>query len=451
MEQQKKRYKYRRTIMLLCRLLLLLAVTGLFLLIWDVSYTQTRFYYKGNFVVILIYCLVYFAFNSMYGGFKTGSARYGEVLYSNGLALVFVNVVTYLQLSLVGRRMLEAAPMVVLWLLQFFTTTVITYFSNFVYFKIYPVRDVLIICRDIERAERLTARVKSIRERYKLQRIMTQEKDPGEIKRAILRVNTVMISDIDLNLRNEIVDFCYEQGVRVYIVPNVEDIIISTAQSTHIFDSPVLLCKNYQLTTEQRLLKRGVDILVSAFGLILASPFMLAVALAIKLYDGGPVLYRQRRLTDHDRVFELYKFRSMRVDAERDGVARLAQKNDERITPVGKVIRATRLDELPQLINILRGDMSVVGPRPERPELVEENIKQFPEFKYRTKVKAGLTGYAQVYGKYNTTPEDKLLMDLLYIERYSLLMDFKLMFLTFKILFLKDSTEGVDAPEQNHR
>ena len=159
----------------------------------------------------------------------------------------------------------------------------------------------------------------------------------------------------------------------------------------------ILLCKNYQLTTEQRLLKRGVDILVSAFGLILASPFMLAVALAIKLYDGGPVLYRQRRLTDHDRVFELYKFRSMRVDAERDGVARLAQKNDERITPVGKVIRATRLDELPQLINILRGDMSVVGPRPERPELVEENIKQLPEFKYRTKVKAGLTGYCLLY------------------------------------------------------
>ena len=309
-------------------------------------------------------------------------------------------------------------------------------------------RDVLFICRNVENEERFTQKIKSIKERYRLKRIMTQDKGAAAIKKGILQVNCVMISDIDLPLRNELVEFCYEHSIRVYLMPNVEDIMLNTAQATHIFDTPVLLCKNYQLTNEQRLLKRMTDIFISLFGLLAASPVMLIEALIIKLYDGGPVFYRQERLTDNDRIFRLYKFRSMVVNAEADGIARLASKGDSRITPFGRFIRATRLDELPQLINVLIGDMSFVGPRPERPELVEKNLLRYPEFKYRTKVKAGLTGYAQVYGKYNTTPEDKLRMDLLYIERYSILLDIKLIFLTFKILLQPDAAEGVDAWEQ---
>ena len=171
---------------------------------------------------------------------------------------------------------------------------------------------------------------------------------------------------------------------------------------------------------------------------------MIIVALLIKLYDGGPALFKQKRLTIDGKVFEVYKFRSMIVDAEKDGVARLASKNDNRITPIGKFIRAVRLDELPQLLNILKGDMSIVGPRPERPEIAEEYMKDMPEFAYRLKVKAGLTGYAQILGKYNTTPRDKLLLDMMYIEKYSLFLDIKLMLMTIKILFMSESTEGVD-------
>ena len=152
----------------------------------------------------------------------------------------------------------------------------------------------------------------------------------------------------------------------------------------------------------------------------------------------------QKRLTIDGRVFEVYKFRSMIVDAEKDGVARLASKNDNRITPIGKFIRAVRLDELPQLLNILKGDMSIVGPRPERPEIAKEYEKTMPEFAYRLKVKAGLTGYAQILGKYNTTPRDKLLLDMMYIEKYSLFLDIKLMLMTIKILFMSESTEGID-------
>ena len=170
---------------------------------------------------------------------------------------------------------------------------------------------------------------------------------------------------------------------------------------------------------------------------------MLLIALCIKMQDGGTVIYKQKRLTKDGKEFDIYKFRSMRMDSEQSG-ARLAQKGDRRVTPIGTIIRNLHFDELPQLFNILKGDMSLVGPRPERPEIAEQYKKQVPEFEFRLKVKAGLTGYAQVYGKYNTTPEDKLKLDLFYIEHYTIWMDMKLLLLTFKILFQKENTEGIE-------
>ena len=172
---------------------------------------------------------------------------------------------------------------------------------------------------------------------------------------------------------------------------------------------------------------------------------MLLTAIAIKIYDRGPVFYKQCRLTKDGKEFYVLKFRSMAVDAEQDGVARLSTgENDSRITPVGKVIRKTRIDELPQFINILKGEMSVVGPRPERPEIAREYEKELPEFSLRLQAKAGLTGYAQVYGKYNTSPYDKLQMDLMYLAKPSLWEDLRIMFATVKILFIPDSTEGIE-------
>jgi len=230
-------------------------------------------------------------------------------------------------------------------------------------------------------------------------------------------------------------------------MPKVTDVILQGAEELHLFDTPILLTREYTLTVEQRFFKRLVDIVCSLILLVIASPIMLITAIVIKLYDGGPVLYKQVRCTRDQREFEIMKFRSMRVDAEKDGVARLAQKNDSRITPIGKFIRKVRIDELPQLLNILRGDMSFIGPRPERPEIITQYMEIMPEFAYRMKVKAGLAGYAQVYGKYNTTPYDKLKLDLTYIEKYSLWLDFELMLLTLKILFWPDSTEGVEAEQ----
>ena len=254
----------------------------------------------------------------------------------------------------------------------------------------------------------------------------------------------VVLSGLELLDRDKIVKYCYDRSIRVYIVPNIQDVIINNSDTIHLFDTPMLLLRNRGLSIENRFAKRTIDLILSLLAIIVTSPIMIIVALLIKMYDGGPALFKQKRLTIDGKIFDVYKFRSMIVDAEKDGVARLASKNDNRITPIGKFIRKVRLDELPQLLNILKGDMSIVGPRPERPEIAEEYGKVMPEFSYRLKVKAGLTGYAQILGKYNTTPKDKLLLDLMYIEKYSLFLDFKLMLMTIKILFMSESTEGVD-------
>lgn len=259
--------------------------------------------------------------------------------------------------------------------------------------------------------------------------------------------NAVVIGDITVEKRNQILKFCYGRSIRVYMMPKISDVIMMGAEELHVFDTPLLLTREYSLTMEERFIKRMIDIICSSLLLIIASPIMLLTAIAIKVYDRGPVLYKQVRCTQGQREFYIMKFRSMCTDAEKDGVARLAKKNDDRITPIGKFIRKCRIDELPQLINILRGDMSFIGPRPERPEIIAQYIEVMPEFVYRMKVKAGLAGFAQVYGKYNTSPYDKLKLDLTYIENYSLLLDLKLMLLTLKILFLPDSTEGVESEQ----
>ena len=231
-----------------------------------------------------------------------------------------------------------------------------------------------------------------------------------------------------------------------YSVPKISDILLKSSDELNLFDTPLFLSRNIGLTIEQQWLKRLEDIVVSALILVLFLPVFLIAAIAIKCTDGGPVLYKQDRLTMGGKIFQIYKFRTMVVNAEELSGPVLASERDPRILPIGRFLRATRLDELPQILNILKGEMSLVGPRPERPELAAEIEKNIPEFLYRLKVKAGLTGYAQVYGKYNTTAYDKLKLDLMYIRKYSLLLDFKLIIMTPKIMLLKESTEGV-APD----
>ena len=227
----------------------------------------------------------------------------------------------------------------------------------------------------------------------------------------------------------------------------VQNLMIAVATGTGVGVN-ALLSRNLGLSVDQRFFKRLLDLVVSGLMIVLLSPLMLLIAIAVRACDGGPALYTQERLTWKGRTFRICKFRSMYVNSEKDG-ARLASQHDERITPVGKVLRNLHLDELPQLFNVFAGDMSLVGPRPERKEIMRQYEKEIPEFYYRLKVKAGLTGYAQVYGKYNTTPYDKLKLDLFYIENYSFLLDIKMLLMTVKIFFQKEVSEGVDDTQHN--
>ena len=262
------------------------------------------------------------------------------------------------------------------------------------------------------------------------------------IKEKIEKYEGVVICDIPSQVRNVILKYCYQRSIRTYTTPKISDILIRSSESLHLFDTPLLLSRNHRLSFEQRIMKRGMDVVLSLAALFLLSPVFLITAAAIKLYDKGPVFYFQERCTKDGKVFRICKFRSMVEDAEKEGHSIPATDEDPRITPVGRIIRATRIDELPQILNILKGDMSIVGPRPERVEHVELYTRQIPEFRYRMKVKGGLTGYAQVYGKYNTSAYDKLKLDLMYIQNYSLMMDVGIIFKTVKVLFMKESTEG---------
>ena len=269
-----------------------------------------------------------------------------------------------------------------------------------------------------------------------------------EIHKLMRNYDGVIIWDLPSMERNRYLKYCFAHSIRCYVSPKISDIILMGSDRIHLFDTPLLMSRNMGLSIDQRAAKRVMDMVISGIGIVITSPIMLIIALAVKLYDRGPVFYFQERLTVGGRSFMICKFRSMCVDSEKNG-ARLASKHDSRITPVGKVLRNLHLDELPQLFNVFKGDMSLVGPRPERKTIMREYEKELPEFYYRLKVKAGLTGYAQVYGKYNTTPYDKLKLDLFYIENYSFLLDIKLIFMTVKIFFQKEVSEGVDDKQVN--
>lgn len=239
-----------------------------------------------------------------------------------------------------------------------------------------------------------------------------------------------------------VINYCHETGKTPLLIPNTYEIFCAGAVLDKIDDIPVFRPQSLYPSLEVRTLKRLLDIVVAGIGFICALPFMVATVAAIKMFDPGPILYSQIRTGRYGREFRVYKFRTMRVDAEKYTGPMLAQENDPRITRLGRFLRAVRLDELPQIWNVVVGDMSIVGPRPERPFFVEQFIKETPEYAYRHNVKPGITGMAQVYGKYNTTAFDKLVYDLMYIEKCGILTDLAIIIQTIKVLFTKSATEG---------
>lgn len=402
---------------------------------------------RGNVLLMLIYMLIYVVFSRLVNAYKVGSLKISGLIMSQFLAVFMSDFSIYFVISLIRRGLLNLAPMFGLLLFDFAVATVWSVISKFVYSHIYPPKRMIIVygstaARDL--VQKMSLRV----DKYIICSSISISEPLDTIKNKILGYDGLIICDLPAEIRNKLLKYAYENSIRTYINPKISDIILKGCDEIHLFDTPLYLSRNIGFTFEEKIIKRTFDIILSLVCVIISSPIMLGCAIAVKLYDRGPVLYKQKRLTRDRKEFYVYKFRSMIENAEGDGKARLAAEDDDRITPVGKFMRKVRFDELPQFFNVLKGDMSFVGPRPERPEIAAEYEHYMPEFAYRLKVKAGLTGYAQILGKYNTTPYDKLKFDLMYIEQYSLLLDLRIMLQTIKTLFTPESTEGVDKEQR---
>ena len=437
--------QYKRIIKFMSSAAIVAMEAGIYGFVWVTYYNRLLefpFWRRGNWLMIAVYAVLLIFFEQMYGGFKVGFYKKWNVIYSQILALVIVNVITYLQIALIDKRFHSLTLMGGILVTEIIVAVIWAFAFQFIYSRLFPRRHMLLVYGE-RPIFHLMQKISTREDKYQICNIIHYEEGVDEIMRLADQYDAIIIGDIPAHERNQLLKRCFGQGIRTYTVPKISDIINRSSDDLNLFDTPLLLSRNEDLKIEQLFAKRMMDVVCSFFGLLISSPFFLIIAFLIKATDRGPVFYKQIRLTRNGKEFEIYKFRTMIQDAEKDGHARLASEHDDRILPVGRFLRATRLDELPQLINVLKGEMSMVGPRPERPELVAEIEKELPEFPYRLKVKAGLTGYAQIYGKYNTTAYDKLKLDLTYIRNYSFFLDLKLMIMTPKIMLMKESTEGV--------
>lgn len=440
---------FRRCIILLLQAIIIVAQTYTFWHFWDTYYSEglTRmFFFKGHIVIVFLYALLFGVFANVYGAFQISRLRFGDMVFSQILSFGFVNVVMYLQISMLSLKMVNVAPILGMSFDNLLCALIWSWFAKLVYRWLYPPRDLLLVYCDRD-SEGLVKKMNSRKDKYDIKASIHIDEGNENVYKAIRKHEAVLLCDIPAQSRNEILKYCYGCGKRVYVTPKLSDIILMGAETNNIFDSPLLITKSKALKWEQTVIKRIFDIVISLILCIPTIILTIIVAMCDLVYDRGPIFYTQERLTLDGKKFKIFKFRSMKVDSEKDG-ARLAAKEDDRITPIGRVLRASHLDELPQVFNILLGTMSIVGPRPERPEIAEKYLESIPEFSFRLKVKAGLTGFAQVYGKYNTTPYDKLKLDLYYIEHYSFWLDIKLILMTFKIMFMKDNTEGVEKNQK---
>lgn len=417
-----------------------------FLLFRYGSITKVSSYgFRYNYFVAILYCVMMVFFIKTYNAYLLSYSKIRILVFGQFLSQIISIVLIYFIVSFAWNHFdnpLVFFPMLGIQLLIDITWS---YLGNIIVYKLTGRHKVLLIYRNkIDKIRFGNVHGKPIERNYEIVDELQFDGSFPELYNRLEGYDTIFVAGLNSRCRNGILKYCKDKNVQGFFLPHIGDTIMQDAKHVKAFDTPVLRVTRKELSPEYAFMKRFFDIVSSGIALIILSPLILITSIAIKLCDGGPVFYRQTRLTRDEKEFEILKFRSMRVDAEKDGVARLSQgDNDDRVTPIGKIVRRYRLDELPQLWNIFKGDMSVVGPRPERPEIAEKYYEKMPEFKLRLQVKAGLTGYAQVYGKYNTAPYEKLEFDLLYINNMNPLIDLQLCFATLMTMFKKESTEGV--------
>ncbi len=446
-------YRFQKTLVFLMKSLMYFLVGLTFFLIFGTENEWILHLSRTTGVTLVTFCVVEIALVSVYGGYAIGRLKSKPIITSLSLATIVTDLVTHLQLCIMNvnannnDHFVYESPhlLLLVMVIQIFLIVLFTYFGNWVYFTINPPEKCCVITSSVESLNNVMPKITRYKKQYDVvDMIHYTNKRVFDI---INNNDTIFIYDVPSKQKTLFTEYCYANNKNVYSNFEMTDVVNLGAKTVVLDDKPMVSAVVRELTFEQRFIKRTMDIVISLCGLIVLSPVMLVTALLIKLEDGGKIFFRQRRATKGGKLFEVYKFRTMK---EAGSINQSAKSDDDRITKVGKYLRKFRIDELPQLINILKGEMSVVGPRPEMVENVDKYTAELPEFSYRLKVKGGLTGHAQIAGKYNTSPKDKLVLDLMYIEKYSLWLDFKLIMQTVTVFFKAgDSTSGFDGKNNN--
>ena len=415
-----------------------------FLICWTLYYeprTTTVGSKQVSVLVMITYFLICYYFEERLDCFRVSILQIRDVIFGEVLATMITDIIMYILIWMLSIHLPNLIPGLITWGGQCVIGVIWTYVMHKSYFSTHPPLRTIVIYDERMGMENLI-HTYGLEKRFNIKTVYPVESIMDKLE-VMEEFDAAFLCGIHSRERNIILKHCISHKIKLFMIPRIADVMMRGSEQIHMLHLPILKTQRYKPSIEYQIIKRTMDIVVSGIATIVLSPLFLITAIAVKS-DGGPAFYKQKRLTKDGKVFEILKFRSMRVDAEKySGAVLSAGENDPRITKVGRIIRACRLDELPQLLNILKGDMSLVGPRPERPELQKEIEKEVPEFGLRLQAKAGLTGYAQVYGKYNTTFYDKLLMDLMYISKPSILEDLTIMLATVKILTSKESTEGV--------
>ena len=437
--------KFWHSIVFVIEMILYAATLATFFLLFAIDNPEIILLSRTAAVTLSTFVIMLFLLTFMYGKYDVGMRKWGQIALSLSITVIITDLITYLELSIMKTneannttfRLENIGILFLVIATQILIICLLSYAGECFYFWINPKEKCLIVTGDTNNAGRVASALASFEKRYEVGDMVSY--DSTDLEERMVEADTIVIYEVPVDVRTRIIDFCYQNLKNIYFNPHIADILEQNAHSVIVDDISMFSTRFHMITFEERLVKRLMDILISLIGLIITSPVILVSAICIKKHDGGSVFFRQKRATVHGRVFEIIKFRTMRENVENFS----STEGDDRITKVGKILRKYRIDELPQLINIIKGDMSLVGPRPEMLENVADYESKLPEFRYRLRMKAGLTGYAQIYGKYNTSSRDKLMLDLMYIENYSLVKDIQLLFRTILVLFkAEDSTEA---------
>ena len=436
--------KFEKSILFALKFLMYAASFATFFLLFSIDNREIIVLSRTAAVTMSTYAIILILLSGTYGSYDIGKKKDKDILLSLTISGIITDLITYFELTIMKTNEANNATFKIenvgilfsVMIIQFIIHLIFIKLGNTFYFWLNDPEKCLVISSD-NNVGKVVAALSDLSRRYAVYDVVNSD-DP-KLMDKIVQADTVVMYEVPVDVRKDVIDWCYQNLKNIYYNPNVADILEHNSQQMIMDDISFYAWQFHLISWEQRIVKRIMDIVISTIMLALFSPVLLISAVCIKKNDGGKVLFRQKRATANGKVFEIYKFRTMRENVENRSVIR----DDDRITPVGRILRKYRIDELPQLLNIVKGDMSLVGPRPEMLENVKDYEKELPEFRYRLRMKAGLTGYAQIFGKYNTSSKDKLMLDLMYIENYSLIRDIQLLFQTVMVIFkAEESTEA---------